>query len=38
MGKKGVSYRVVVGKPEGRRPLGRPRDRWKDNIRRNFKK
>jgi len=25
--------RVVVGKPEGRRPLGRPRRRWKDNIR-----
>jgi len=26
-------YRVSVGKPEGRRPLGRPRRRWKDNIR-----
>jgi hypothetical protein len=26
-------YRVLVGKPEGRRPLGRPRHRWKDNIR-----
>ena len=26
-------YRVLVGKPEGRRPLGRPRSRWKDNIR-----
>jgi hypothetical protein len=25
-------YRVVVGKPEGKRPLGRPRPRWKDNI------
>jgi hypothetical protein len=25
-------YRVLVGKPEGRRPLGRPRRRWKDNI------
>jgi len=25
-------YRVLVGKPEGRRPLGRPRPRWKDNI------
>ena len=23
---------VLVGKPEGRRPLGRPRQRWKDNI------
>ena len=26
-------YRVLVGKPEGRRPLGRPRLRWEDNIR-----
>ena len=26
-------YRVLVGKPEGRRPLGRPRHRWVDNIR-----
>jgi len=26
-------YRVLVGKPEGRRPLGRPRYRWVDNIR-----
>jgi hypothetical protein len=26
------AYRVLVGKPEGRRPLGRPRSRWKDNI------
>jgi len=25
-------YRVVVGKPEGKRPLGRPRHRWEDNI------
>ena len=29
---KGV-YRVLVGKPEGRRPLGRPRRRWVDDIR-----
>ena len=28
---KGV-HRVLVGKPEGRRPLGRPRRRWEDNI------
>ena len=28
---KGV-HRVLVGKPEGRRPLGRPRHRWEDNI------
>jgi hypothetical protein len=26
-------YRVLVGKPEGRRPLGRPRPRWEGNIR-----
>jgi hypothetical protein len=29
--RRGV-YRVVMGKPEGRRPLGRPRHRWEDNI------
>jgi hypothetical protein len=29
--RKGV-YRVLVGRPEGRRPLGRPRRRWEDNI------
>jgi len=29
----GGAYRVLVGKPEGRRPLGRPRRRWVDNIR-----
>jgi hypothetical protein len=27
-----VAYRVLVGKPEGKRPLGRPRRRWEDNI------
>jgi hypothetical protein len=26
------SYRALVGKPEGRRPLGRPRHRWENNI------
>jgi len=26
-------YRVLLGKPEGKRPLGRPRRRWFDNIR-----
>jgi hypothetical protein len=30
---RGGAYRVLVGKPEGRRPLGRPRRRWVDNIR-----
>ena len=27
-----MTYRVSVGKPEGKRPLGRPRLRWEDNI------
>ena len=30
-GGKGV-HRVLVGKPEGKRPLGRPKHRWEDNI------
>jgi hypothetical protein len=29
-------YRVLVGKPEGKRPLGRPRRRWEDNIKADF--
>ena len=33
MGEERGAYRVLVGKPEGRRPLGRPRHRWVDNIR-----
>ena len=33
MGEERVVYRFLVGKPEGRRPLGRPRRRWADNIR-----
>ena len=33
MGEEKGVYRVLVGKPEGRRPLGRPRRRWVDNIR-----
>jgi hypothetical protein len=32
MGEKRGVYKVLVGKPEGRRPLGRLRRRWKDNI------
>jgi hypothetical protein len=32
MGKRRGVYRVLVGKPEGKRPLGRPRHRWEDNI------
>ena len=31
-------YRVLVGKPEGKRPLGRPRRRWEDNIKMDLKK
>jgi hypothetical protein len=30
-------YKVLVGKPEGKRPLGRPRRRWEDGIRMDFK-
>jgi hypothetical protein len=33
MGEKRNAYRLLVGKPEGRRPLGRTRRRWVDNIR-----
>ena len=29
-------YRVLVGKPDGKRPLGRPRHRWDDNIKMDF--
>ena len=32
MGEKRGVYRVLVGKPEGKRPVERPRRRWKDNI------
>jgi len=32
MGEERGVYRVLLGKPEGRRPLGRPRRRWVDNI------
>jgi hypothetical protein len=32
MGEKRSMYRLLVGKPEGKRPLGRPRRRWIDNI------
>jgi hypothetical protein len=32
MGEKRNAYRLLVGKPEGRRPLGRRRRRWLDNI------
>jgi hypothetical protein len=32
MGEGRGVYRVLMGKPEGKRPLGRPRLRWEDNI------
>jgi hypothetical protein len=32
MGEGRGVYRVMVGRPEGKRPLGRPRRRWEDNI------
>jgi hypothetical protein len=32
MGERIGAYRALVGKPEGRRPLGRPRRRWEENI------
>jgi hypothetical protein len=38
MGKKRNAYMVLVGKPEGKRPLGRPRHRWEDNIKMELEK
>jgi hypothetical protein len=36
MGEKRNVYRLLVGKPERKRPLGRPRRRWIDNIKMNL--
>jgi hypothetical protein len=36
MGEKRNAYRLLVGNSEGKRPLGRPRRRWMDNIRMNL--
>ena len=33
----GVAYRILVGRPEGKRPLGRTRRRWEDNIKVDIK-
>jgi len=32
MGERRGLHRILVGKPEGKRPLGRPKRRWEDNI------
>jgi hypothetical protein len=37
MGEKGKAYRILVGNPEGKRPLGRSRRRWADNIKMDLK-
>jgi hypothetical protein len=37
MGEERKVYKVLVGKPEGKRPLGRPRRRWEDGIRMDFR-
>ena len=38
MGVRRGEYRILVGKPEGKRPVGRPRLRWEDNIKMDFRK
>jgi hypothetical protein len=38
MGERNDVYRVLVGKPEGKRSLGRPRRRWEDNIKVDLQK
>jgi hypothetical protein len=37
MGEMRGTYDILVGRPEGRRPLGRPRRRWEDNIKMNLR-
>jgi hypothetical protein len=37
MGEVRGAHNILVGRPEGRRPLGRPRRRWEDNIRMDFR-
>jgi hypothetical protein len=36
MGDRKDAYRILVEKPEGRRPLGKPRHEWGDNIKRDL--
>ena len=38
MGSRKGTYRILVGKSEGKRPLGRPRHRWEDNIKIDLQK
>jgi hypothetical protein len=38
IGEERKVYKVLVGKPEGKRPLGRSRDRWEDGIRMDLRK
>jgi hypothetical protein len=38
MGEKSNAYRILVGKPEGNRQLGRPRRRWVNNIKMDLRK
>jgi hypothetical protein len=37
MGEVRGAYNILVGRPEGRRPLGKPRRRWEDNIKRDLR-
>jgi hypothetical protein len=37
-GEKRNAYRILVGKPEGKRPLGRSRNRWVDNVKMDLRK
>ena len=36
MGERSGVYKVLVGKPKGKKPLGRPRRRWEDNVKMDF--
>jgi hypothetical protein len=38
MGQKGCLYKDLVGKPDGKRPLGKPRRCWEDNIKMDLQK
>jgi hypothetical protein len=38
MGEKMTAYRILVGKPEAKKPLGRPRRRWEDNFKIDLRK